>query len=1287
MSEITEPVPNGNSASLVVGVVKHELQQVERDIIDRQLHFSQDDETHLLSLLRYASKGDLLVAGISTVFALAAGAIIPVPPVVFGRLSSVLAGVDNDGSTADAQASRVLITQYSLYFIYLAVASFFAWFISTAGFSHVGSNVTRRVKVRFMDAALRQNMAVFDDVGTGHLVTQLSVDMNLIQEALSQKLSVTLSAVGTLVGTYVVSLVMFWKLALILTWSFFLALALLYVGKLVSSRFSRRSSEAQSAGSTLAEEALTSIRSTTALGLQKQILDAYVECLDVARQADLTLKTLMGVLLAVVVATGYFNVALAFWQGARFMVDAETSFMAVVAITLVTKSAAFCVLGVAQNAEKFTSAMAAARRVCKILNRKSPIDSLGDQGAKPDDMGVEGNVEFRNVKHVYPSRPEVVVAHDLNIMFPSGKTTAVVGSSGSGKSSIAKLILRFYEPVAGEILLDGTPVESLNVRWLRSRIRLVSQEPVLFDASIYENISQGFVGTRLHHLSADEQRRRVEDAAASAGAHDFIQALPAGYATRVGAGGSKLSGGQKQRVAIARALVADPKVLILDEATSALDAETEASVQRALAVSSDTRTTIVIAHRLSTIREADKIVVLKSGAVAEEGTDSELMSIRGAYFHLVEAQRLSGGSESAQEAELEHDASSVMDEPPSEKDESAEAKETFDASSPSPCPDSGAEKTSAPYSLWSVAKFVMQLNAKERKYIVVGLVFSIMAGLEEPASAVLFGKAVVAIARPLNADTAPQMLSDSAFWACMFFVLALVMMMAFSIQGSVFAYCSEHLIHRARSLALAHVLRQEMAFFDDAAHSGPALASFLSTEAADLAGISGGTLGLILIAVATLVSSLAVGLAFGWKLALVCWSITPVLIGSGFAGVWAVGEFERRNEVHTRASAAYAGEMIGAIQTVASLTMEAKVLDEYGRTLALSRRDAFKAALQASAVLALARAGVVACMALGFWYGGMLIVDGEYSLLAFIVVYSSIITSAYSAGIVFSFTPDLAKAQRSAAGLQRLLERRSAIDPESADGESIEKPPLGRVDFRDVSFAYPGQARHPALSHVSLTVPAGATIALVGHTGSGKSTIVSLLQRFYDPTQGSIFLDGRPIASLNVAEYRSLIGLVSQEPTLLQGSIRMNLVAGCRRTDITDAEIEEACRKANILDFVSSLPNGFNTVVGSRGSQLSGGQKQRLAIARALVRKPALLVLDEATSAIDSTSELLIQEALAEAAAGCTTIVIAHRLSTIQNAHVIYVVEKGRIVEYGTHSQLVQKRDRYYKLFATGLAN
>jgi len=478
----------------------------------------------------------------------------------------------------------------------------------------------------------------------------------------------------------------------------------------------------------------------------------------------------------------------------------------------------------------------------------------------------------------------------------------------------------------------------------------------------------------------------------------------------------------------------------------------------------------------------------------------------------------------------------------------------------------------SPYSLLSMAKFIMGLNAKEWHYILLGLFCSVIAGFEEPASAILFGKAVVAISRPL--DLSNQIRSDASFWAWMFFLLAMVMILVFSIQGSVFAYCSERLIHRTRKLALGQMLRQEISFFDDKDNSAGALVSFLSTEAADLAGISGGTLGMILIAVSTLVSAFVVGMAFGWKLALVCSSVIPVLIASGFIGVWASGEFEKLNKKYTRASAAYAGEAISAIQAVASFTRESDVLASYKRTLTASSKEGLKSNLKASFVLALARAGVNACMALGFWYGGTFILSREYSLLQFVVVYSSIITSAYSAGLVFSFTPNISKAKRSAFGLQKLLERKSSIDPESTEGRKPGKP-QGRIDFRNVSFAYPTRLQHPALQDISFTIPAGSSIALVGHTGCGKSTIVSLLERFYDPNSGAIFLDGNPIISVNIAEYRRCIGLVNQEPTMLRGSIRMNLLAGHDEENIPDAAIEEACKQANIYDFISSLPYVF----------------------------------------------------------------------------------------------------------------
>lgn len=1034
-------------------------------------------------------------------------------------------------------------------------------------------------------------MGLFDIMGAGQMLSHLGADLNTIQDALSQKLSITLSAIGTLAGTYVVSFVLYWKLTLMLTWSFFLALALLYLGNAISTRYSATAIDAQSSASALAEEVLSSIQTISAFGFQKSILASYGAHLASAQRANFTLKTLMGVMVAVTVGTGYFNVALAFWQGSKFLIDGQASFMAVVAITLITKSAAFSVLGVGQNAETFTTATTAARRVFSIIRRVSPIDALS--GADDlDAKSIRGEIRMCGVRHVYPTRPSVVVADALDLEFAAGETTAVVGASGSGKSSIAKLILRFYDPVCGQILLDGHDIRELRPRWLRRQIRVVSQDPYLFHTSIRSNINCGFAGTPLaESLSDEEKRQRIETAAKIACAHDFITNLPNGYDTNVGFKGGRLSGGQKQRIAIARALVAEPRILILDEATSALDTKTEASVQLSLSTSggSKNRTTIVIAHRLSTVRDADQIIVLKDGHVAEKGTHTSLIALQGQYAALVASQSTEEDTDNQEELSTKEgsalhssqQANLPVSTCPRVEDNSGDwmERKTLEVAETIQSPEMGGvsnlrkeldpEETSA--SLLSTLQIVWRLNSQEWHYILLGLVASAVAGLEEPASAILFGEAVVSLSHTLGGD-AESTSSGSAFWAWMFFVLAVVMVVVFGLQGCIFAYCSERLVRRARELSLEQMLRQEMAWFDKKGNSAAALTSFLSTEASDLAGISGATLGMMLIAVSTLVSAFVVGVIFGWKLALVCSSLIPVLILSGFIGVWIVGEFEKLNEKSMRASAAYSGEIVAGIQTVVSFTMEAEVLSSYATSLEKSRKAGLGANLKASLALGVARAAVNACMALGFWYGGTLIIRGEYSLLRFVIVYSSIITGAYSAGLVFSFTPNIGKARRAAAGLQRLLHRKSTVDPDSAGGRLLAAPIQGHIEFRGVYFQYPTRPSGLALNNVSFLVPARSTVAFVGHTGSGKSTIVSLLERFYEPSRGEILFDDKPISALNLAQYRGCLGLVNQDPSLIQGSISMNILAGLDPKTVTKAEIVEACKQANIYDFVCSLP-------------------------------------------------------------------------------------------------------------------
>ncbi|OAA56796.1 multidrug resistance protein 2 [Cordyceps fumosorosea ARSEF 2679] len=1254
----------------------------EQEIIQRQLHFEEVDSS-FFSLFQYATPIDFLVIAISAVFALIAGALVPLPAVLFGQLSDVFVRVESGGS-AHHSGSGQQISYYSTFFLYIALAALASWFISTAGFSHAGARISQQIRIRYLEALLRQNMGVFDDMGSGNLVSPLGADLNAIQDAMSQKLSITVSSIGTLLATYIMSFILHWKLTLMLTWSFFLGLALLYLGNLVAGRYLGRSTEAQTASSSVAEEALGSIKSITALAFQKQISSSYDCQLKKAEKAGSALKTLMGIMVAVTVGTGYLNVALSFWQGSNFLEHGKISFMALVAITVIAKTAAFCVLSVGHNAETFVTAKGAALRVMRMTSRISPIDPMSDIGQVPEQ--IDGTIELRDIKHIYPSRPEIAVANGLSVRFPAGKITAVVGASGSGKSSIAKLIMRFYEPVGGQIHLDNHRLQDLNLRWLRRQIRLVNQDTYLFDTTILKNIEYGFCGTPLDNLTAAEKLERVEAAAKSACAHDFIMGLPQGYQTTVGPRGSKMSGGQKQRIAIARALVVEPKLLILDEATSALDVRTEMSVQAALGASTIDRTTIIIAHRLSTVRQADNIVVVEHGVNVEEGTHTELMGRQGTYFALVNAQDVSeGNKEDVNEySHLEAGTKELADNQHKVGDGQDEREGVWGTLAVSDQPAELALSTAkkddtSSSSLLSMAKFVLQLNKEEWYYISIGLLCSAIAGFEEPASAILFGHAVVEAATTSAHDQAK---SRASFWSWMFFLLAVVMMIVFSIQSSVFAICSERLIYRARKLALAHMLRQEIAFFDKKENSPGALVNFLSTEAADLAGISGGTVGLILIATSTLTAAFVVSVAFGWKLALVCSAVIPILIGSGFIGVWASSRFEKLNEEHTRASAAYAGEAISAIQTVASLTMETRILQDYEKSLAIHAKAGLKANLKACLVLSLARSGVYACMALGFWYGGTLILGGEYSLLQFVIVYSSIITSAYSAGLIFSFTPNIGKAKRSAVNLQSLLERKSQIDPESLLGKKPPQQPRGNIEFRDVSFAYPTRPQHLALEKISFNVAGGSSVAFIGHTGSGKSTIISLIERFYDPTAGSILLDGESIDSLNISEYRSCMGLVTQEPVLLQGTIRMNILAGCKGEEISDVAVQEACKQANILDFVSSLPDGLNTVVGNRGEQLSGGQRQRLAIARALVKKPPILILDEATSAVDTQSESLIQDALGEASRGRTTITVAHRLSTIRHADVIYVLEQGRIAESGSHSSLMAKNGIYFDMFS-----
>ena len=936
-------------------------------------------------LYRYSTTNDVLIMIVSAICSIAAGAALPLMTVIFGNLAGQFNGYF-EGVTSRASFDHT-ITHMVLYFIYIGIAEFCTIYISTVGFIYTGEHISGKIRAHYLEACMKQNIGFFDKLGSGEITTRITADTNLVQDGISEKVGLTLNAVATFVTAFVIGFIKSWKLTLILSSTVFAISAVMGGGSTFIIKYSKQSLESYALGGTIAEEVISSIRNATAFGTQDKLARQYDEHLAVAERYGYRLKFVLGIMVGGMFLVLYLNYGLAFWMGSRFLVDGEITLSKILTILMSIMIGAFSLGNVAPNAQSFTTAISAAAKIFNTIDRVSPLDPTSDAGIILEH--VEGTLELKNIKHIYPSRPEVTVMQDVSLMIPAGKNTALVGASGSGKSTIVGLVERFYDPVGGQVFLDGHDVSTLNLRWLRQQISLVSQEPTLFGTTIFENIAHGLIGTKFENEEGDRKRDLVVEAAKMANAHDFISGLPDAYETNVGERGFLLSGGQKQRIAIARAMVSDPKILLLDEATSALDTKSEGVVQAALEVAAAGRTTISIAHRLSTIKDADNIVVMSEGRIVEQGTHDELLLKQGAYYHLVEAQKIAETKELSPEEEAMLDAeddklvrqksntgAAEYEEDPDDKNIANKLNRTQSEKSQSSLALQNRRTAGEQQdSLWTLIKLIASFNTNEWHLMLVGLFFSIICGGGNPTQAVFFAKEIIALSTPLvNPFThqpvpgaAHTIRSDVDFWSLMYLMLAFVQFGAFCAQGIAFAFCSERLIHRVRDRAFRTMLRQDIEFFDKEENTAGALTSFLSTETTHVAGLSGVTLGTIITVITTLVAAITVGTAIAWKLALVCVSAVPVLLACGFFRFWLLAQFQRRAKKAYEKSASYACEATSAIRTVASLTREEDVLRNYREALNTQAKKSLNSILKSSLLYAASQSLMFLCIALGFW--------------------------------------------------------------------------------------------------------------------------------------------------------------------------------------------------------------------------------------------------------------------------------------------------------------------------------
>ncbi|KAK9383188.1 P-loop containing nucleoside triphosphate hydrolase protein [Kockiozyma suomiensis] len=1237
-----------------------------------------------LKLFRYATPLDIFLLVVAHLCAIAAGAALPLMSIVMGSLTKTFTDYFSyNGSPTEFSHA---ISKNTLYLVYIGIATFALIAIETAINIDRGEVLSSRIREHYLAATLRQNVAYFDKLGSGEITTRITADTNLIQEGISEKVGIIIVGLSTFVTALIVGFIKSWKLTLIL----FAITVAVFSGMSFASRFmikySLQSLNGASVGSTIVEEVFSSDRLT----------GSYDTFLAITEKASIKQEAAMGCIISYLWMCIYCNYALGFWQGSHFVSDGSIGVNAVITVLMSMLLGNFALSQVAPHARSITEAVAAASKIFATIDRVPIIDSTSEEGVILET--VKGDIELKDVKFIYPSRPDVTVLDKMNLKIPAGHTVALVGASGSGKSTIIGIIERFYEILGGEVTIDGHDISELNTKWLRQQISLVSQEPTLFGCSIYENIAHGLIGSPYENASDDVKRKLIIEACETANAWSFIQTLPEGLDTNVGERGFLMSGGQKQRIAIARAMVGNPKILLLDEATSALDTKSEGVVQEALDRAARDRTTIVIAHRLSTIKDADLIVVMSEGVIVEQGTHNELLDKQGIYASLVENQKIekrkSGDKESDAQISTESEEKKLEMGEDTRILDLVRSKTTQSISSANARPLEVIEKK---HSFTSSIKMIARFNKPEVTYTVFGIVFAIINGLGYPVQAVFFGKCVGAFqALPSQYG---HMRSQVRLYAGLYFMLACVEFIAYLISLLSLAIASKKLVRRIRLESFRQILRQDISYFDRDENTTGALTSTLSTDAQNVEGLSGATFGQILNSATTVVAGLIMSIAIGWKLGLVCGACVPIVVGSGYLRFHLLAKFQQRAKKAYESSASYACEAASAIRTVTSLTREADVYGKYKRELDAQIKDSRIATLRSSLLYGISQGVSFLISALGFWYGSTLLKTHEYSTVQFFIVFISVIFGSQSAGVIFAFAPDMGKAKQASRNILRLFESVPLIDSWSTAGATPQDV-IGDIEFRDVHFRYPTRPEVPVLRGLDLTIKSGQYVALVGSSGCGKSTAVGLIESFYLPSHGQILLDGQSIHDFNVNAYREYIALVQQEPVLYAGSIKYNISLGTSR-NVTDEEIFEVAREANIHDFIMSLPDGYDTLCGSKGALLSGGQKQRVAIARALIRQPKILLLDEATSALDSESEKVVQEALDKAAKGRTTVAVAHRLSTIQNvsyplqkifeesaantslivkADVIYVFENGKVLESGTHQQLLANRSKYYEL-------
>ncbi|CAI2342546.1 unnamed protein product [Caenorhabditis sp. 36 PRJEB53466] len=904
--------------------------------------------------------------------------------------------------------------------------------------------------------------------------------------------------------------------------------------------------------------------------------------------------------------------ALSFWFGTRMVVSGSITPGTIFTVFWAVSGAIYALAQASPQIPVFLSCHSAAAPIFEIIDRIVPIDSTSSKGELL--WKVRGNVKFENVRFKYPTRPEVQVLKGVNVHANSGENIALIS-------------------------IDGTNIERLNIAHLRTIVGIVSQEPLLFADTVENNIRLG---------APDIDDEEMEYCCRQANAHEFISQLPNGYKTMLGNGGVQLSGGQRQRLAIARTLARKPSILILDEATSALDTESESLVQTALENAKQGRTTITIAHRLSTIRNCDRIYVFDNGNVVEVGSHEELIEKDGFYAQMVKTQELSESGEENENSESVEELASKMqtsDQENSRRQISKRLSKAFSLTTEMMYSDVSQLQTEEESADESGFLEILHYARPEWILLSLAIFLSILRGCNYPIFSILYGRMFKILSTGSDEDKTHNSEINALYFTILGFASAGVTMAA----GCLLGYVGERVTKRMRIRLFTNILRQDGEYFDRPEHATGRLTTRLAVDAPNIRAAIDQRLADVFQGISSILCGIGIAFSYGPAMAPIGILTCGTLISLQAIISQYLKKRGERDAVKAEEPSRLAIEAIEQYRTVQYLTREKQFVAMFENGMRPIHRRNLQRGIVQSFSYALTVSYTFFNFAIGYRYGVFLVTNRICSPFTIFQVIESLNSASTSLLAFGTYLPEYVRARVSAALLFRMLRDKPRIELD--EGKKLVLK--GDVSLMNVYFGYPVARRNMVLNGFSLNIPRGKTTALVGASGSGKSTTIQLLERFYDPIAGTVRFDKEGASELNLKFLRSQMALVGQQPTLFNYSIRENIGYGLDA--IAEEEVIEAAKLAHAHEFITKMPEGYDTVVGEGGANYD----------------PRSFLLDEATSALDAESEKLVQEALENAREGRTCVVIAHRLSTIRGADAIAVVKDGTVIEQGTHQQLL----------------